>query len=101
METSRGPMAVTMITMGILVFSAEIPHQKVQVSLGFGITGHLRGRCREVYQGGRKPKRHVLWPHQRSTFYCTPVNILQRPTVRGLPSVNFCSRVNYSALSPG
>ena len=32
-------------TMGILAFSAEILHQKVQVSLGFGITGHLRGRC--------------------------------------------------------
>ena len=68
METPRGPMAVMgprgirhwqQSTMGILAFSAEILHQKVQVSIGFGITGHLRGRCREVYQGDRKPKRRV------------------------------------------
>lgn len=110
METPRGPMAVMgprgirhwqQSTMGILAFSAEILHQKVQVSLGFGITGHLRGRCREVYQGDRKPKRRVLWPRQRSTFYRKPVNVLQSPTARGLPSANFCSRVNYGALSLG
>jgi len=71
METPRGPMAVTLMgprgirhwqqsTMEILAFSAEVPHQKVQVSLGFGITGHSRGQCREVLPW--RPETEVACP---------------------------------------